>query len=125
LATEISGMLNQANFTHEARIGDRTKRIFDVVFAAIALVALLPLFGMSALLVKCGSHGPVFFRYKRVGFDGRPYLLLQISYDVCRRGASVGARACAGRGGTRRMERLPKAETRLPHHLGGAGVGAK
>jgi lipopolysaccharide/colanic/teichoic acid biosynthesis glycosyltransferase len=47
------------------------KRAIDVTLAAVALVALLPLFLVLALLIVVESPGPVFFRVDRVGRDGR------------------------------------------------------
>jgi Undecaprenyl-phosphate glucose phosphotransferase len=49
------------------------KDIFDRVFAATALLALLPLFVVIAIAVKCSSPGPVFFAQKRMGADGRVF----------------------------------------------------
>jgi undecaprenyl-phosphate galactose phosphotransferase len=43
------------------------KRVFDCVFAVLALLALFPLFFVVPLLVKLDSPGPVFFRHKRCG----------------------------------------------------------
>ena len=43
------------------------KRGLDIVVAGTALVTLAPLFGTIALLIKCSSPGPVFFRQTRVG----------------------------------------------------------
>lgn len=48
-----------------------TKRVFDVVFAALALILLTPILLLVALLVKATSKGPVIFSQKRVGKDGR------------------------------------------------------
>lgn len=53
------------------------KRIFDVVFALIVLIAACPLMIMLALLIKTTSRGPVLFRHRRAGQDGRPFLLLK------------------------------------------------
>lgn len=53
------------------------KRIFDVVFALAVLVAACPLMILVALLIKTTSRGPVLFRHRRVGQDGRPFLLLK------------------------------------------------
>jgi exopolysaccharide biosynthesis polyprenyl glycosylphosphotransferase len=47
------------------------KRVFDYFAAALALVAVLPLFLVVGLAVKLDSPGPVFFRQKRIGRDGR------------------------------------------------------
>ncbi len=45
------------------------KRMFDVVFAIIGFLLLLPLFLLGSLLAKLQSKGPVFYKSKRVGKD--------------------------------------------------------
>ncbi|CAM2178676.1 undecaprenyl-phosphate glucose phosphotransferase [Burkholderia latens] len=50
-----------------------SKEIFDRCFAALALVALLPLMLIIAIAVKATSRGPVFFRQRRKGADGRVF----------------------------------------------------
>ncbi len=47
------------------------KTVMDKVLASIALVLVLPLMLMIALAVKLSSPGPVFFKQKRHGWDGR------------------------------------------------------
>jgi putative colanic acid biosynthesis UDP-glucose lipid carrier transferase len=47
------------------------KRVLDVVLATIALVMLSPLFLTVAVLVKATSPGPVIYRQRRYGLDGR------------------------------------------------------
>jgi Undecaprenyl-phosphate glucose phosphotransferase len=49
------------------------KRFFDVTLAAAAILTLLPLMLVTALLIKLDSHGPVLFRQKRNGFNGRTF----------------------------------------------------
>ena len=49
------------------------KRLFDIIFSFLGLVALLPLFMLIALLVKLDFRGPVFFRGIRVGRFGKPF----------------------------------------------------
>ena len=53
------------------------KRLLDVALAAIALVALLPLFLLLAALIKLTSRGPVFYRQTRCGLGGRRFPLLK------------------------------------------------
>ncbi|MBM3609316.1 MAG: exopolysaccharide biosynthesis polyprenyl glycosylphosphotransferase, partial [Alphaproteobacteria bacterium] len=48
------------------------KTIEDRLIAALALIALSPLFAVIALLVKLDSRGPVFFRQTRFGFNNEP-----------------------------------------------------
>jgi exopolysaccharide biosynthesis polyprenyl glycosylphosphotransferase len=50
---------------------DAAKRPFDLVASMLLIVALAPLWLVIALLVRLGSPGPVFFRQKRVGRNGR------------------------------------------------------
>lgn len=47
------------------------KAIEDRVLAAIILVIISPLLLMIALLIKLTSKGPVFFKQRRLGWDGR------------------------------------------------------
>jgi exopolysaccharide biosynthesis polyprenyl glycosylphosphotransferase len=51
------------------------KRTFDLTFAALAILLLLPLWLLVALLIKLDSKGPVFYTQERVGMDGRLFLL--------------------------------------------------
>ncbi|WP_210520380.1 sugar transferase [Hymenobacter terricola] len=44
-----------------------SKRVFDVAFALICLLCLLPLFAVVALLIKLESRGPIFYYSYRVG----------------------------------------------------------
>lgn len=50
-----------------------SKRLFDLVGAAVALLLLSPLLLAAALAVKLDSPGPVFFRQQRVGRGGVPF----------------------------------------------------
>ena len=51
------------------------KRTFDLIFAALAIVLLSPLWLLIAILIKLDSKGPVFYTQERVGMDGRLFLL--------------------------------------------------
>lgn len=50
-----------------------TKRSFDIVMAALALVLLMPLFAAIAFAIKLTSTGPVFFRQRRRGYNNREF----------------------------------------------------
>ena len=71
------------NVTIELQRGPRTlaeravKRVSDLVIASIALVALMPLFMMTAIAIKLDSPGPIIFRQRRRGFNGRPFQILK------------------------------------------------
>src|SRR5437660_6537293 len=49
------------------------KRMLDLGVIFLLSPALLLLGGGLALLVKCGSPGPIFFRQRRVGYRGREF----------------------------------------------------
>lgn len=54
-----------------------TKRLFDVVASGAVFIFVLPLYLLSALAVRLGSQGPVYYRQERVGLHGRPFRLLK------------------------------------------------
>lgn len=47
------------------------KRFFDISVSVIILIPCIPLFLVTAVLVKVTSPGPVFFMQKRPGYQGR------------------------------------------------------
>ena len=59
----------------KSRLGYRfTKRAFDIVFSAFVLVSFSWLFVIVAIAIKIDDpKGPVFFKQKRVGKDGKEF----------------------------------------------------
>jgi exopolysaccharide biosynthesis polyprenyl glycosylphosphotransferase len=53
------------------------KRGFDIVFSAMVLLMLAPLFAVVALLIKIEDRGPVFFAQRRVGKFGREFRMFK------------------------------------------------
>jgi Undecaprenyl-phosphate glucose phosphotransferase len=53
------------------------KRLFDLVFASAALVALTPLLVAVAILIRLDSAGPVFFVQRRYGFNQQPFRIIK------------------------------------------------
>ena len=49
------------------------KRVLDLAFMLVLAPALVILGAGVALVVKCGSPGPVLFRQRRVGYKGREF----------------------------------------------------
>ncbi len=47
------------------------KAVEDRILAALILILISPIFFLIAMLVKCTSSGPVFFKQLRHGWDGR------------------------------------------------------
>ncbi len=59
-----------------ARVGSLLlKRFLDICFSGALLLALVPVFVLVALLVKLTSAGPVLFKQKRIGLNGRRFNL--------------------------------------------------
>lgn len=52
-------------------------RILDIVFSTIGILILMPVFFVIALLIKCYSKGPVFFKQSRVGLGGVDFDVLK------------------------------------------------
>jgi lipopolysaccharide/colanic/teichoic acid biosynthesis glycosyltransferase len=53
-------------------------RALDVLIAAAALVVLSPLMLAAAIAIRLGSRGPVIYRQRRVGLDGREFEMLKL-----------------------------------------------
>jgi lipopolysaccharide/colanic/teichoic acid biosynthesis glycosyltransferase len=53
------------------------KRAMDLVGAALGLLFLSPLLALFALLIRLDSPGPVLFRQRRQGLDGRVFTMLK------------------------------------------------
>ena len=53
------------------------KRATDLVVATLMLVCLSPLFVVVALAIRLDSPGPIFFRQRRIGRDGREFTMLK------------------------------------------------
>ncbi len=53
-------------------------RALDIVIATIALVVLSPVLLAAAVAIKLGGRGPVIYRQRRVGKDGREFELLKL-----------------------------------------------
>lgn len=53
-------------------LGGKLKRVLDILIAAVALIAALPLMLIVATVLKL-SGGPVFFIHDRVGFKGMTF----------------------------------------------------
>lgn len=77
-ATDVLGMpaINLATTPHSAP-ELWVKFAFDRLFAVAVLIPLLPLLAALAIAVKLSSPGPVLFRQRRKGADGREFHILK------------------------------------------------
>jgi lipopolysaccharide/colanic/teichoic acid biosynthesis glycosyltransferase len=53
-------------------------RPLDLALAGVLLVVTAPVMALAAFAIKLESRGPVFYRQRRVGKDGRPFELLKL-----------------------------------------------
>lgn len=54
---------------------DWLKRSFDFVLSLISFIITSPIFLLSMILAKVQSRGPVFYKAKRVGIDGKVFIM--------------------------------------------------
>lgn len=77
------------------RVSLALKRAFDFVCALIIFIVLLPINLIVALLVKCTSKGPVFFRQVRVGRYGKEFKIFKFRTMV-QNADKIGAQLTVG-----------------------------
>lgn len=67
--------MEQADFRYQVQQG--LKRTLDIVVVVAGLLLIWPVLLLIGMAVKLDSRGPVIFRHKRVGRDGKPFYLLK------------------------------------------------
>ncbi len=60
-----------------AEAGNWPKLLFDRIGAAVLLTLSAPVFLVTAIAIKLGSPGPVFYRQERIGRDGEPFSVVK------------------------------------------------
>jgi lipopolysaccharide/colanic/teichoic acid biosynthesis glycosyltransferase len=61
-------------------------RLFDFIVAVLAIIVLAPLFAFATLLILVSDGRPLLFRHRRIGRNGKPFLVLK--FRTMRNGAS-------------------------------------
>jgi exopolysaccharide biosynthesis polyprenyl glycosylphosphotransferase len=76
---EIDGMpvITSSYMPLESPFNRAVKRLIDIVFSMLFLIATLPLFVLFAILIKLNSSGPVFYTQERVGFRRRIFKIFK------------------------------------------------
>ena len=72
-ALRLRGKMKVAAWENTIRLSYLAKRLLDIVVSTLALVALLPVFVVTALSIVIEDPGPVFFVQIRVGRNGRHF----------------------------------------------------
>ncbi len=68
---EPAASIVELNVARESRFYNVLKRGTDIAVALILLTLFLPIIPVVTILIKLDSPGPIFFRQKRVGKNGR------------------------------------------------------
>jgi polysaccharide biosynthesis protein PslA len=66
------------------------KRGLDILLSVAGIVALAPLLVATSAAIKLSSSGPVLFPQRRIGWRGRPFLLLKFRTMYAERGDQTG-----------------------------------
>jgi undecaprenyl-phosphate galactose phosphotransferase/putative colanic acid biosynthesis UDP-glucose lipid carrier transferase len=53
------------------------KRAMDIAVASVALILLAPVMVLTAVAIKLDDFGPIIFRQRRKGFNGREFVMLK------------------------------------------------
>lgn len=75
LAHASSEAMRDAGLTR--RVNTFAKRSLDISGAALAILALLPVFIATALSIRLEDKGPVFYRQTRIGTNGSPFSMIK------------------------------------------------
>lgn len=54
---------------------DTMKRVLDSILAGVFLIVFSPLFLIVAILVKCTSKGPAFYKQRRIGLNNKEFVI--------------------------------------------------
>jgi exopolysaccharide biosynthesis polyprenyl glycosylphosphotransferase len=75
---EVGGLATLAlNRVPSSGLALVAKRAFDVAVSGLALLLLAPAFAAVAVAIRLESPGPVFFRQRRVGQNGRTFMMVK------------------------------------------------
>src|SRR5438132_7776234 len=78
----LSGRQNDSQIPtkHEIARGETTplwKYILDISCILVSMPIWLPILVCIAIWIKIASPGPIFFRQERIGYRGRPFMILK------------------------------------------------
>ncbi|BCO30375.1 glycosyl transferase [Thiohalobacter sp. COW1] len=68
------------------------KRLLDLLASYLGIIVLLPVFMLVAILIKCDSAGPIFYRQRRIGLHGKEFFIYKFRTmvnDADKYGASI------------------------------------
>jgi exopolysaccharide production protein ExoY len=74
---QFEAPLSEAEASAAAPIGGSRKRCFDIIAAIGLILLLIPLILLVAAAIKLADRGPVLFRHRRIGRNGKPFYCLK------------------------------------------------
>lgn len=75
---EMDGLMVATSILKDACVGYRvTKRCMDIVLSALLILISAPVWAILAIVIRCESKGPIFFRQSRVGHNGKLFEILK------------------------------------------------
>ncbi|HET7218506.1 MAG TPA: TIGR03013 family XrtA/PEP-CTERM system glycosyltransferase [Vicinamibacterales bacterium] len=90
-----------SNGFRKSRLLARAKRAFDISVAMFGLLLALPILLLVAIAIRLTSPGPVFYHQRRVGKDGRTFMIHK--FRSMRVGAEAGTGAVWSQAGDPRV----------------------
>lgn len=75
--TNLSNDLTENIYIRKSKIYDVFKRLFDIFSSLFAIICLSPIMLVFSLIIKCTSKGPVLFKDKRIGKNGKEIFLFK------------------------------------------------
>ena len=99
------------------------KRVFDIVFSALAIIILSPVFLLTAIAIRLESKGPVIFKSKRVGTNYTIFNFLKFRSMYC--DAEERLKEVAKEAGNQYLEKNGEQEKKEEDHTITAPLGAE
>ncbi len=88
---EPAASIVELNVIRERRMYYVLKRVTDIAVALVLLTLFLPIIPVVTMLIKLDSPGPIFFRQKRVGKNGRVFEFFKFRSMVSGAENGIGA----------------------------------
>lgn len=75
--TNLNNNSTENIYIRKNKIYDVFKRLFDIFSSLLAIICLSPIMLVFSLIIKCTSKGPVLFKDKRIGKNGKEIFLFK------------------------------------------------
>lgn len=76
------------------------KRLIDIIISLLVLIILSPVFLITAIAIKISSPGPVIFKQKRLGLNGKEFNIYKFR-SMVQNAEHIGSGVYSGKGDSR------------------------